>query len=461
MTAATNPPMGLHPYRARITCVVETRSPLHIGSGKFDDTLLPEHEDTQGKKVRPVLACCLRGDGGAFFLPGTTVKNLLRRHTNPEYRDCLYGTVKDTGGGNMGGVFCWGGLCTTVGPVKDAPYAERLKGGGFVAARTAIDDATGTAEDNLLFFQEMVPPGSHFPIELLVVADTADKLMSRTRALLGVLQGLGQGGSIGKGQADGQGRVAIPRDKVRCTVLNLGPDGTFASSTDTKIAPDTKAAADPLTGTAWTLELKCEGPFMVVDSSHEPPGNGAGPQLVAQTLNGDKPLVSGTSIMGVLRSRMEWFEACDSLGEEGCPQNEGEPFIYRTKADFSRMTRVQRLCGVTGYRGLLQARSVEVTAGEKWEITSVKIDRFSGAPFDSGLFCSRTFIGTTITVELFLEDRPGSGGDHCPTHRGDTEFVQSFLNNLKHEGIMLGHGTNKGFGWFTIDIKKETFPVSP
>lgn len=438
--------LGLHPHRARITCDVVTLSPLHIGSGVFDDTVMPPHtDDTTGQMVRPALARCLRGDGDGdrFFLPGTAIKNLLRRHTATGHCDELYGTVKNDGSGAMGAVLCWGGLCAKTGPVEDAPYAACLKNGGFAAARTAIDDATGAAANNRLFFQEMVPPGSRFPIELLVVADTAEALRTRTARLLGVLKGLGDGAAIGKGQADGQGRIAIPWDTVTWEVRRLDRTGAFAAMDDT-ITPDEDAAAAPFAAArTWTLDLTCEGPFMVVDSSYEAPGNGEGPQLRTQTLNG-MPLVPGSSIMGALHSRMEWIEACN--GHEP----DDPDAVYSTE---TAPARVQRLCGMTGFRGLLQARSVVVTAASAlpWDVTSVKIDRFSGGPFDSGLFCSRTYTGTSITVTLVLENR----GTDAAQYGEDAAFVEEVLADLADEGLMLGHGTNKGFGWFTVTVREE------
>ncbi|MFX4861166.1 hypothetical protein ABTC05_19195, partial [Acinetobacter baumannii] len=73
---------------------------------------------------------------------------------------------------------------------------------------------------------------------------------------------------------------------------------------------------------------------------------------------------------------------------------------------------VRRLFGAVGFRGLLAVETLTVSKAIPWSATSVRIDRFSGAPIDNALFTTAAFRQTELQVTLVLEDR---GGDGTPT----------------------------------------------
>lgn len=100
----------------------------------------------------------------------------------------------------------------------------------------------------------------------------------------------------------------------------------------------------------------------------------------------------------------------------------GEP-NFETSGSGGR-TPVQRLFGESGYRGLLSINRLEVKTAEPWNVTSVKLDRFSGVPVDNALFTTATFLGVQVIVTLRLDEK---------------------------RGIELGHGANKGVGWFRVE----------
>jgi hypothetical protein len=33
-------------------------------------------------------------------------------------------------------------------------------------------------------------------------------------------------------------------------------------------------------------------------------------------------------------------------------------------------------------------------------------------------------------------------------------FVEKLIDHLKDDVLLLGHGTNKGFGWFTVTVEE-------
>lgn len=405
---------GLHPFRLEVKGQLVTESPLHLGDG--GERPLKEEQGEES----PRLATILRGAGGLPFIPGSSLKGMLRGLAGENAADRLFGTAKtgaESDKGQMGQLIVWGSLCTPASP-GDAPYACPARG-SFAAARTALAPKTGTAEEHKLFFQEMLAPGTLIPLELLVVADSQDALDKAWSALLPLLARLAQGAQLGKGKTDGQGRVRLQKEGLSAIRLSLKADGQL-HRTPEKIPPLVCEQAN-LSGT-WTLSLTCDGPFAILDSSVKSSGGSEGPQLKAQSLSGDMPHIPGTSLMGALRAQADWLNALAPVG--------GSP--------------VEALFGTTGQRARLALESLEVTAATAWEITSVKLDRFSGGPIDGGLFTTRTYVGVRATARLRLDDKE-------PAHLA---FVERLIDHLKNDGLLLGHGTNKGFGWFTVTVEE-------
>ena len=80
-----------------------------------------------------------------------------------------------------------------------------------------------------------------------------------------------------------------------------------------------------------------------------------------------------------------------------------------------------------------------ISGGGIWTLPSVKLDRFSGAPIDGGLFATECFVDPVFEVELVYT---GAHKNH----------FEALLADIKDDGsgLRLGHGGNRGFGWFTV-----------
>jgi len=81
---------------------------------------------------------------------------------------------------------------------------------------------------------------------------------------------------------------------------------------------------------------------------------------------------------------------------------------------------------------------------KKYDITSVKLDHFSGAPIDKALFTTHAVVGTRLELALALRDR---GGAATP-RTADRALFNKLQSDIKKNGLMLGYGSGKGFGWF-------------
>lgn len=445
---------------------IEVLSPMHVGNGETR-TLGAIGAPAAGKPA-PEIAAVQRDARGRPFLPGTTLKGLLRRIAEADGADAvapLFGTITDAqGGGAMGAVLVRGAAEIRPGSAEGMPYAascaDELGPGVFVAARTRVDRHSGTAADNKLHFAEMVVPGARyrFAATLERRSDTAPaaavsgEAAALLEAFLAVLARLtdAAGWPIGKGQADGQGRVRLDGDTVRIVQRKIGPDGVLGTADATALWSVRTPARTDTDGSARTITLTCPGPFLIADSSHRPQrdanGDSVGPQVAAQR-RGDLALLLGSSVTGALRARAAWLVARqrhrDGLPLPSSRKVDDPDRPFAGAADIAKLEPVERLFGVTGFRALLDLRSLEILSGRPARFTSVKLDRFSGAPIDNALFKTDAFVGTTLRFTLALSARPGV----VPSD-ADRALYDRLTDDLLTNGIVLGHGGNAGFGWF-------------
>ena len=225
--AAKPVPAPILPAVGRVRYVMtgelELLSPLHLGTGDFRQfkELALDVKKSEAESASPDVAAILRNDKDEPFLSGTSIKGLLRRIGEailPAERCArLFGEIGSEGRGRRGVVLVRGSEQVRAADATGMPYralgGERLGAGVFIAARTRIDGASGTAQNNALFFQEMVAAGAHFALSLTIDCRTStcsdDEQGSILADLAGVLGRLSdaEGWAIGRGQADGQGRI--------------------------------------------------------------------------------------------------------------------------------------------------------------------------------------------------------------------------------------------------------------
>ncbi len=448
--------------RYEITATLHVLSPLHLGSGGARS--ITNLRGAGDNTPPPDVAAIARDGKGTPYLPAPSIKGVLRREAESLFghKDngvkSLFGTIRRDSGataedGRKGLVDFRGASASHLPPVREAPYADRATGGDiaqgalgpgvFVLARTAIDHATGTAADHRLFFREAVAPGVQFPlradIDLRGREADPDRQQQPLNDFLAVLARLAaeEGVSFGASQADGDGRLRLDPASLVVRRRHLAKDGTFAAETFPCTLPPPRAKRQP--ARVESFRLHCPGPFLVVDSSRLRKSgeetDKATPHLAPQTLNGSQPYIGGASIAGALRSRAAWLQQLDRRVPDNDRADGVEP---------QQLSPVQRLFGVTGFRGLVTLRVTAVEGARLWNVMSVKLDRFSGAPMDNQLFKTRAYIGTWLSFQLEL----GARGEKTAPSTEDTELFEALCGDVRTNGLELGHGTSKGFGWF-------------
>ncbi len=105
--------------------------------------------------------------------------------------------------------------------------------------------------------------------------------------------------------------------------------------------------------------------------------------------------------------------------------------------------------------GLLRIVDMKFSGGEIAEITSVKLDHFSGAPIDKALFSTKVVVGVRLEIALALESRrdadPEKRGGAGDADEKVAKLFKELIEDIRGDGLTLGHGANKGFGWFKFE----------
>lgn len=421
--------------RFEVTLTLKTLTSLHVGSGESKTMAANESASEAGR-----YAAIVRDHQGLPYIPATAIKGAMRRLAEDYYRgdaviDDLFGTIKgiDAGSGSMGKLLFRAAICRGGLPaVKAMPFASMVVGEGtYIAARTAIDGASGVAEDHKLFLQEMVPPGVTFGLSLTLLdfGHRRDSAAASLKQILALL--LREGVMLGKGEADGQGQIAVSDVNVRH--LQLNPDGALRETSKDIIRAATQEVTSLQAKEAHRFELECLMPFAVVDSSVKGAGrelarDSGTVQVAAQRLREGMPLIHGSSIAGVIRSRAVWLSRLMVL-------NQAKPGDHQA---------VEELFGSSDWKALVDIKDLKVSEAREENITSLRVDRFTGAPVFGALYTTAAFSGVRLSFSLVLRPRP----PHNVSKPAQALFAR-LVEDIHQNGLQLGHGINKGFGWFT------------
>ena len=467
--------------RYEIAGTLDVLSPLHVGTGDLAP-IAGVGGRAGSNQEPPGVALIVRDHDDKPWLPPTTLKGLLRRIGEEILREDqvkdLFGSIKhsDSESGAMGALLPRGATLQGNPPdVTGYPYVKAagaaLKPGAFVAARTAIDARAGVADDHKLYFQETVPAGAAFALRLILIA--RDDRPARLEALRSILAVLARQNGVpcGRGKADGAGALRLRTTQLTQVEKRVNDQGELVGGKSVPIAL-TIPAAKPKPGAApkkraWRGTFVCDGPFISIDSSHDPKAEQKGEdksnalQLVYQRGSKGQPIELGSQVAGVLRGRARWIAGLEALKNDLDPiavdpgaaddQMARDRVVHRP-ADVKKLalTPVECLFGVSGFAGLLAIEKMRFSDAKPYTITSVKLDQFSGAPIDKALFTTSAVIGARLELALVLRDRRSFG---TATQVGiatekDCQLFEALMKDLKDNGLSLGHGWSKGFGWF-------------
>lgn len=385
-------------------------SPLHVGAGGTEPRAQEGDEHSE-------VALITRDHAGKPWIPGSSIKGALGAAcTNSKAR--LFGKEHKKGADFARGSLTFSG-------------ARHVKKSGseatFILAQTSVAAGTGVAAANKLYRREFVPEGVEFVSEIDVECTEEAQLQKDCAALeeLLAMAASPDGMPFGANKADDLGRLRITR--VECADSSFGPTGWTALT----FAPHAIAAA--VIGRAPLLRLRmvCPGPFISKGGQTD---NETLPLMDAAKT---APRIMGTAVSGALRKRAEWLWALH-LHRGGVAAVKS----CKTSAGPKDLDPVERLFGHEGRRGLLQIEPRNVSHGGTCQIPGVSLDAMTGAPRDGLLFFYHAHHG--VAFDLSISAR-------ADLDAAENDLFDLLKVDLEANGLKLGMGTTKGFGWFCTD----------
>jgi CRISPR/Cas system CSM-associated protein Csm3 (group 7 of RAMP superfamily) len=449
--------------RIELSLVLRVETALTVGTGAST----PKEGGEEGS----VLAIHLAANG-APCIPAATLKGALRaRCEDLALKAAAFGKVDHADTRGTEGCLR---LFAAIPPADVKTKAET-----FDRPATAIDRQTGAAEAGKLFTQRAVKQGCTLVAEAIWHADygcaaigVAEDLATLARLLAPLRDGL----ALGRGGRLGYGRVTLVPASSTARLWHCHPETGYGAapkdiSTDFREilagVASAKDADPPLR--RQHLTLTATTPFLIVDPSggKETAEEGETTVNVEALVEGETPVLWPSSLLGALRARAAWIAEIDRLRgghggfvpesrDVGHPADDRfldkVPFPRRVVSkpeDLAKLSSVERLFGVPGWKGMLEIRALDCTeAGKVREITAVSIDRLTGGAKDGALFTFAARQGCVFTCELRLAPGARQAPEAC-----DLTLFDRLFEDLREHGLMLGHAAARGFGWF--DVKAE------
>lgn len=464
-------------------------SPLTVGTGR-----LVERSDGEQGSIAEIHVDSFASDGAKPCIPATTLKGALRARWNSDgdRRDRLFGKIDRQGKGTAGTLLLYAALTAdergAVAPMKSAH-------GCIVFSRpaTAIDRDTGAVADNKLFTQQAVAAGLEFDLPGVLVTDLskAPEALQDSDAfkeLAEAVAPLHSGISLGRSTRQGYGRLRL-KNVAEVDVKRFNWENGYAELAAEQRQALVRHLSD-LIETAATghgaqgepavrLIATAKSPFIIrdpeSDRSFAPRQDGVETRINVRNLKGpdDAPILWPSSFLGALRSRAAWLLELDRLrgrgkskyvpetrsaadpvddrfGEFGSTFGSSQRAVRHT-SDLYRLTSVERLFGVPGWKGLLAVQALACTRkGRSRAQTSVAIDRLTGGAKDGALFTVEAVEGCVFEIDLALD------ASRLPQDllARDRQFFGLLIDDVRDNGLMLGHGAARGYGWFDIAVNE-------
>ncbi|MDR3636736.1 MAG: TIGR03986 family CRISPR-associated RAMP protein [Isosphaeraceae bacterium] len=427
--------------RWRISGLFTTTAPMHIGSG----AVLERDEDECD------VASVVRDHQGRPCIPGTALKGVLRAWAERFFADESAAIVRIFGDRGLTAPTAeagWAEFSTAmirmpaqadrVRLARYVPYWRQHRCAGIVS-NVCINRNTGAPQANKLFYQEFVPEGVSFDVEI-----AATRLTDGEVALL--LAILEQGAAhpthpyqFGANAADGWGRCAWLRLGVkqwrssRGTNFAQGGVGYDCCDVPWESGAPTPQAGEAPPHVSAELALSFQGPFLVDDASRartdaaNDPENAARANFTPLRRSTGGIWLPSSSFRGALRQRTEFL--LRSLDENAT----GDPNEHLGSGP------IERIFGQT-------SRAARLTIEEFSEDGRcptrrqdfVAIDRFTGGAADGAKFDAEYADRPTLKTRLVL--------DLDGLERQDVALLALSLRDVCRGNVTFGFGAGKGYG---------------
>jgi len=330
-----------------------------------------------------------------------------------------------------------------------------------------FDDTFGTT-DNQIVNDEVKSVGKMG--RLVLGHALGSKPLSKTPSLAKILLPLCmqfpyQGLPIGSG-GKSKNSLFADMETLKCEQIEFSDKGDWLDPVDCSdqlkagLKTNLEALPHQRNADVISFEITADTPFVIMKSGQGSTDNDV--QVQAERDGAGKPILFDTSLIGVLRSRLEWLQNLQALQNNvDAPLQFEERFpagsILNT-GEVENLTPVEALFGVSGYAGRMEVTKLDpLLSGQENTLVNVAIDRFTGGALDTALFNTETHMECSWLVEFAIprnqshfeiDDDPANGK---PAQR---ECLEKLADDLLENGLMLGHGSAKGLGWFSVSNVK-------
>ncbi len=425
--------------RGRLT----TTAPLHVGSGGITShpDLVQQVAGGSDATEPCDVAAVVRAYDGRPCIPGTAIKGVLRSWAERFYPDDRPGTIRRVFGhqgetgedGKAGGADFLTAFMLPGGEqnasrfgefVNYVPYwrPERVAG---ILSHVVIDSRTGAAKPGGLFFEEFVPEGVTFAVEV-----AAARLSDADLAFVLAVLEHGSGHEthpyqFGANGANGWGRMTWCRDEVceepggRHNSERVG----YGVCTARVVLPPAGRPEPAPECQLFDLALDFQGPFLVNDASRAKRDGMTDDEKRRHTnftplrRAGGDVWLPAASFRGVLRSRMAF------LAESGFGDRAGIDRVFGSTGRATRLTVPE-----FGQVGTCAFRHQDFVA----------IDRFTGGAADGAKFDARYADRPKLRTQLRL--------DTAGLNRADQVLFARALRDICCGEVAFGFGGSKGYG---------------
>lgn len=322
----------------------------------------------------------------------------------------------------------------------------------------------GTAQEQLLFLEQTVVPGSIFTFECTVRGAQEDAI----RDLLSLLALAGQANSplrLGAGKASDNGRISWSLtdvqllDKPQVQVLwqslleqtSTTPLQIWAApvSRVVTVAPSTLTVKPDQWLTLPALALNFHSPFLVYHSVAKPDqqidSTGATRQVVPRANHAGRAILPTDSLHGALRSQAERILRTVNMPVvEGYKQDAAADVKAAAKLDLAAI-----LFGAPGWGSVLRISDF-VVKGQAKTLTHemLAIDRLTGGGKDGAKFTIEALDCPQLAGDIALDLRRLALLDaQCPGVAAKAlGLLAHVLRDLDEGDLPLGYGAAKGYG---------------
>jgi CRISPR/Cas system CSM-associated protein Csm3 (group 7 of RAMP superfamily) len=396
---------------------------------------------------------------GGVTVPGTGDQPQAVLDLDPEGRVQLPGTsLAGALRAMVGGVRGAGTAQAWFGPLLDEGAAAAVSRVWVLGSRRLDDAATGVfastrigrergaAAANTFRNEEVLPAGARFEVFLrwddataAQVADLAG-LIAAWRPLIGRGVTRGRGRCAAEDVRHGTLRLHDPGDLLRWLTLS-GPDLVRDVAAEQVTADRARPDPDLL----FRVPLSIAGPWRI--GTGEKPAKGSREPIPLRRL-GEQPVVPGSTVKGLLRSRAEFILRSVGVTPAPCADTPCDSEKCWTCRVFGYGGGQDSADSAVGARAAVRVADAVVADPVPAQRTHVAIDRFTGGALDGALYTMEVLEAGRFP--LAVERLPGAVDDELA--RQVRAVLRLVLEDLNDGIIGMGGGVARGYGSVTVEF---------